>query len=159
MSEAAAAAHHPHTNYVKIWGILVVLLIVSILGPELGHPTITLITAFGIAFVKAYLVAVKFMHIDREPKFVTYFVVTTLAFMALMFAGVAPDVLKHEGHHWNNVAAKESIRGHLEEQAHQPTHGAAGQAAPAHGAPAAPAHGEAPAAPAHGEAPAGEAHP
>lgn len=157
MSEAAAA-HHPHTNYVKIWGILVVLLIVSVLGPELGHPTITLITAFGIAFVKAYLVAVKFMHIDREPKFVTYFVVTTLAFMTLMFAGVAPDVLKHEGHHWNNVAAKESIRGHLEEQAHQPAHGEAGHAAPAHGEAPAPAHGEAPA-PAHGDAPAGEAHP
>lgn len=129
-------AHH-HTNYVKIWGILVVLLIVSILGPELGHPVITLITAFGIAFVKAYLVAVKFMHIDREPKFVTYITVTCLALMAVMFAGVAPDVLKHEGRNWNNVAAKASIKQHLDEQkaaghgAHDGAHGAGGQEAPA----------------------------
>lgn len=108
MSHSEAA--HPHTNYVKVWGILVVLLIISILGPELGHPVITLVTAFGIAFVKAYMVAMKFMHLDREPKFVTYFVVTTLAFMALMFAGIAPDVLKHDGANWNNVAAKEATR-------------------------------------------------
>ena len=119
-------AHH-HTNYVKIWGILVVLLIVSILGPELGHPVITLITAFGIAFVKAYLVAVKFMHIDREPKFVTYITVTCLALMAVMFAGVAPDVLKHEGRNWNNVAAKASIQQHLDEQK-AAGHGAHGEA-------------------------------
>jgi caa(3)-type oxidase subunit IV len=119
-------AHH-HTNYVKIWGILVVLLIVSILGPELGHPVITLITAFGIAFVKAYLVAVKFMHIDREPKFVTYITVTCLALMAVMFAGVAPDVLKHEGRNWNNVAAKASIQQHLDEQK-APGHGTHGEA-------------------------------
>lgn len=107
MSHSEAA--HPHTNYVKIWGILVVLLVISIIGPELGNPIVTLITAFGIAFVKAYLVAIKFMHLDREPKFVTYFVVTTLAFMALMFAGIAPDVMKHDGRNWNNVAAKSSV--------------------------------------------------
>lgn len=107
MSHSEAA--HPHTNYVKIWGILVVLLIISIIGPELGNPIVTLVTAFGIAFVKAYLVAVKFMHLDREPKFVTYFVATTLAFMALMFAGIAPDVMKHDGQNWNNVAAKSTV--------------------------------------------------
>ena len=28
--------HEHHTNYVKIWGILVVLLIISIIGPEIG---------------------------------------------------------------------------------------------------------------------------
>lgn len=101
-------AHH-HTNYVKVWGVLVVLLVLSVVGPMLGHPTITLISAFGIAVVKAYLVATKFMHINIEPKFVTYFVVTCLAFMFLMFFGVAPDVLKHEGARWNNVAAKQAI--------------------------------------------------
>lgn len=111
----SAAQHHSddanhgeghHTNYVKVWGILVVLLIISIIGPELGNPVITLITAFGIAIVKAYLVATKFMHVNLEPKLVTYFVVTCLGFMLLFFAGVAPDVLKHDGANWTNVAAK-----------------------------------------------------
>ncbi|MFO0723063.1 MAG: cytochrome C oxidase subunit IV family protein [Myxococcota bacterium] len=121
MSTEAHPQHH--TNYVKIWAILVALLVVSVIGPMLGHPVLTLVTAFGIAFIKAYLVAVKFMHIDREPKFVTYFVVTCLAFMALLFAGVAPDVMKHDGHHWQNVAAEASIHSNLEHQAHEPAHG------------------------------------
>jgi caa(3)-type oxidase subunit IV len=117
-----------HTNYVKIWGILVVLLVVSIIGPELGNKYVTLITAFGIAFVKAYLVAVKFMHIDREPKFVTYAVVVCLGFMVVMFAGIAPDVTKHEGAgRWENVAAKKSIERNLADQAAK----AAAQGAPA----------------------------
>ena len=62
----------PHTNYVKIWAILVVLLAVSVAGPELEIWWLTLVTAFGIALVKAYVVATKFMHIDHAPKFVTY---------------------------------------------------------------------------------------
>jgi heme/copper-type cytochrome/quinol oxidase subunit 4 len=70
---------------------------------------ITLVTAFGIAFVKAYLVAMKFMHLDREPKFVMYFVATTLAFMALLFAGVAPDVMLHDGKNWDHSAAKQVV--------------------------------------------------
>ena len=57
-------AHHEHPNYVKIWAILVVLLVISVLGPTLEIRVVTLITAFGIAIVKAYLVAVNF----TEPK-------------------------------------------------------------------------------------------
>ena len=53
------AAHHP-INYVRIWFILVALLIVSVAGPMLGHPVITLITAFGIACVM--LVAIVMVH-------------------------------------------------------------------------------------------------
>ena len=52
----------------------------------------TLFTAFGIAIVKAYLVAVRFMHLDLTPRFVIYFVATSLVFMLLFFAGTAPDV-------------------------------------------------------------------
>ena len=109
-SEAAHGHDHGHTNYVKVWGVLVVLLVVSIIGPELGNPIITLITAFGIAFVKAYLVVMKFMHLDREPKFVSSFVIVCLAFMALMFAGIAPDVMRHDGANWENVAAKKVVQ-------------------------------------------------
>ena len=48
-----------HYPYVKIWGLLLVLLALSILGPMLGHPIVTLLTAFGIAFVKAFMDAGK----------------------------------------------------------------------------------------------------
>jgi caa(3)-type oxidase subunit IV len=91
-------AHHP--NYVKIWAILVVLLIVSVIGPMFGIRAVTLLTAFGIALVKAYLVAKNFMHIDIAPRYVTYLATTCLVFMLLFFAGAAPDVMKADGHNW-----------------------------------------------------------
>ena len=46
-----------------------------------------LVTAFGIAFVKAYLVAAKFMHLDVEKPFVWYLLTTCLVFMVLFFMG------------------------------------------------------------------------
>jgi caa(3)-type oxidase subunit IV len=93
-------AEHAHPNYVKIWAILVGLLIVSVLGPMVGIQWLTLITAFGIAVVKAYLVAKNFMHVNLEPRFVSYLLLTMVAFMFLFFSGVAPDVMKHEGSRW-----------------------------------------------------------
>jgi caa(3)-type oxidase subunit IV len=93
----------PHTNYVKIWAILVVLLAVSVAGPELEIWWLTLVTAFGIALVKAYVVATKFMHIDHAPKFVTYLMVTCLVFMMLFMAGSASDVFKSSGDNWYKI--------------------------------------------------------
>ncbi len=95
---------HGTSHYVKIWGILLVLLVVSVLGPELGIKWVTLLTAFGIAIVKAYMVAVHFMHINMTPRYVIYFVTTTLVFMLLFFAGTAPDVMKDSGRNWEKPA-------------------------------------------------------
>ena len=97
-----SAEHHTeHPNYVKIWAWLVALLVVSVLGPMLGIKTVTLIAAFGIAVVKAYLVVVNFMHINIAKRYVVYLVTTMLVFVLLFFAGVAPDVMKAEGDNWN----------------------------------------------------------
>lgn len=104
-------AHH-HPNYVKIWAILLGLLAVSVIGPMFGIRVVTLITAFGIAVVKAYLVAKNFMHINLSPRFVTYLVGTCLLFMLLFFAGVAPDVMKAEGTGWVKPAWKEAAASH-----------------------------------------------
>jgi caa(3)-type oxidase subunit IV len=107
MADHAHAAHaHPPINYIRIWFILVLLLIVSVAGPMLGHPLITLITAFGIACVKAYLVARNFMHINLEQRFIAYTVITVLVFMLLFFAGAAPDVMRAEGSGWVKPAWK-----------------------------------------------------
>ena len=92
--------HHEHPNYVKIWAILLVLLTISVLGPLLEIQIVTLVTAFGIAVVKAYMVAVYFMHINVAKRYVSYMVATCLVFMLLLFAGVAPDVMKSEGDNW-----------------------------------------------------------
>ncbi len=103
-----------HVNYVKIWAILLCLLVVSILGPMIGIKAVTLITAFGIAIVKAYLVAKNFMHLNIEPRFAVYLLCTVLVFMLLFFAGAAPDVMKHEGTNWVKPA--------IEVESHAPPH-------------------------------------
>ena len=95
-----AAAHPVHRNYVKIWGILLVLLVISVAGPFLGIRVVTLATAFGIALVKAYMVAKNFMHLDVEKPIVHWLLAIILVLMVPLFAGVAPDVMKDQGRMW-----------------------------------------------------------
>lgn len=101
-----AGGHEAHgdSHYIKVYFTLLVLLTISILGPLLEIKPVTLITAFGIAVVKAYLVAKNFMHINLTPRFVIYAVTTTLVFMLLFFAGTAPDVMKDRGTNWEKPA-------------------------------------------------------
>jgi caa(3)-type oxidase subunit IV len=106
MSEQHSEAHGHHINYVRIWAILVGLLAVSVIGPMFGIQALTLITAFGIACVKAYLVARNFMHINMTKRFVPYLVATGLVFMLLFFAGTSPDVMKAEGSGWEKPSWK-----------------------------------------------------
>jgi caa(3)-type oxidase subunit IV len=122
----AHADDHGQSHYVKIWAVLLVLLIISILGPimapylEIGFLQawmITIMTAFGIALVKAYLVAANFMHLNIEKKYISMLLGTMLMLMLLFFAGVAPDVMKHEGENWENVAAEAEVDRALEAQA------------------------------------------
>ena len=97
---AMPVEHTHHPNYVRVWAILVAMLAVSVAGPMLGIRVVTLITAFGIALVKAYLVAKNFMHVNVAPRYVAYLVTTCVVFMLLFFAGVSPDVMKSEGSGW-----------------------------------------------------------
>jgi caa(3)-type oxidase subunit IV len=119
MAEQAHASHevHAHPNYVKVYWTLLALLCVSIVGPLIGIKVVTLVTAFGIAVYKAYLVAKNFMHINVEKPFVTYLVLTVVVFMFLFFAGTAPDVMKAQGTRWSKPAW---VAGHAEE--HAPSH-------------------------------------
>jgi caa(3)-type oxidase subunit IV len=108
MSSDTAHAHGDHSkHYVKIWGILLVLLIVSICGPMIGVRAITLLTAFGIAVVKAVMVAREFMHLKFEKRFISYMLLTMLLLMCVFFFAVAPDVMKATGQNWEKPAALE----------------------------------------------------
>ncbi len=122
---------HGTSYYVKIWAILLVLLVISVVGPELGIKSVTLFTAFGIAIIKAYMVVTKFMHIDATPRFVTYLVTTTLVFMLLFFAGVAPDVMKSSGTNWEKPAWIEAERAYAAGEVGGGSHG--GDNASGHG--------------------------
>jgi caa(3)-type oxidase subunit IV len=108
-TEAQTESHVHHPNYVKIWAILVALLIVSVLGSMTGIRPVILVAAFGVAFVKAFLVAQNFMHVTVEKRFVPYLLLVCLAFIVILFAGVAPDIMKHDGLRWSNDAAKHAV--------------------------------------------------
>jgi caa(3)-type oxidase subunit IV len=99
----SAAAAHPHPDYVKIWAILLLLLVISVLGPMLGVFWITLVTAFVVAVIKALMVAAYFMHLNIERVYIKYLLLTVLLLMLVFFAGVAPDVMKRGGTNWEHV--------------------------------------------------------
>lgn len=101
---AKTEAAHRHPNYVLIYLALLALLAVSLLGPMLGILLVTIVTAFGVAVVKATMVAAYFMHLNIERRYVWYILLTMLVFMLVLFAGVAPDVMSHEGLNWKHIA-------------------------------------------------------
>ncbi len=102
--------HDAHdVNYKKIYFTLLGLLVVSVAGPFFGIVWVTLITAFGIAFVKANLVIQNFMHLKWEKRIAKWVLTTSVVLMALMMAGVSADVMNHEGNNWENVAAKAAV--------------------------------------------------
>ena len=72
-----------------------------------------LVTAFGIAFVKAYLVAAKFMHLDVKA-ICLVLLTTCLVFMVLFFAAVSPDIQNHSGDNWTNEGAKAAVKAGIE---------------------------------------------
>ena len=98
-----------HPDYRKVYLTLLVLLVISVAGPFLGVVWITLITAFGIAVVKANLVVQNFMHLRWEKRLVKWVLISSLVLMALFVAGVAPDVMRHDGQNWVNVAAEDAV--------------------------------------------------
>ena len=83
--------------------------LVSILGPELEIQIVTLITAFGIALVKANLVIRHFMHLSIEKPIIKWLLAASVVLIALMWSGIAPDVQNHEGHQWENLAAQAAV--------------------------------------------------
>ena len=104
--------HEPHgspRHYLKIWAILTGLLLVSICGPMVGIRWLTLMTAFGIAIVKAAIVASEFMHLRFEKRFVSYLLVVMLFCVGIFFFGIAPDAMKSEGQRWKKTISEESL--------------------------------------------------
>ena len=131
MSEAHAEHdEHSPAHYGKIAVILIGLAFVSYVGPMLGIKSLTLITAFGIALIKAYLVIKHFMHLTIEKVYVKSMLLTAVVFMFLFFAGTSADVMNHRGRNWENVGAQSEVKRALE--APPVEHGAHGGAHESH---------------------------
>ena len=100
---AHAESHSHHPNYVKVWAILVALLGVSVVGPMTGIRAVMLITAFGVALVKAYLVAQNFMHLNVQRKIIGFMLGMALLLMMVLYCGLAADVQKDYGRNWTKT--------------------------------------------------------
>ena len=98
-----------HSNYVRVYVSLLILLVVSVLGPLFGILWLTLATAFGIALIKAALVIQNFMHLRWERRLIGWMLAWSVVLILLLFAGVAPDVMRHDGVNWENTAAQEAV--------------------------------------------------
>ena len=120
-----------HPDYKKIYIALVILLAISVAGPHVGLKWLTLITAFGVAIVKANLVIENFMHLRWEKVIAKWVLGAALVLMGLFFAGVAPDVMEHTGDRWVNNAAIAAVARGIpdEEEEGAPESGGAEQAA------------------------------
>ena len=99
---------HEHPNYVKIWYWLLVLLAISVAGPMLEVPALTLITAFGIAIIKSFLVAANFMHLKFERKIIWFLLIMSVCLLGVFFFGTAPDLMMTEGDQWIDCIAEKS---------------------------------------------------
>ena len=99
---------HAHPNYIKIWYWLLFLLGVSVAGPMLEIPVVTIITAFGIATVKAYLVAANFMHLKFEKKIIWFLLILSICLLGVFFFGTAPDLMMTDGDQWIDCIADKS---------------------------------------------------
>lgn len=105
---------HAHPNYIKIWVILLILLVASVVGPMFEIPWLTVVTAFGIAVVKTMMVAANFMHLKFEKQIIWFLLIIAFVFLGVFFFGVAADIVKVDGAdvdgiiQWQDCIATES---------------------------------------------------
>ena len=81
------------SNIIKIWGVLIALLALSIALGELKDARLATILIFGVATVKAYFVLMYYMGLKWEPKFVSYILLSALALMVVLFFYLVPDIV------------------------------------------------------------------
>lgn len=105
-------ASENHPSYFKIYIMLLVLFVISVLGPEIAEIfdmkgasrlVLVLVTAFGIALVKAYYVLAYFMHLKFEKIYAPYLLLSMVALLFVFFFGTATDSMKSEGHNWEKL--------------------------------------------------------
>ena len=77
---------HGHTKYFKVYVVLLILLLISYVGPMFGIKWLMLVTAFGIAVIKTVMVGAYFMHLNIEKKYISYLMLTVLMLLFVFFA-------------------------------------------------------------------------
>lgn len=81
------------SSLIKIWAALLIMLFVSIGFGYLENATVGTVLIFGIATIKAYLVAGYYMGLKREPRYIAGILASGLIFMVILFVYLVPDIV------------------------------------------------------------------
>lgn len=83
----------PHVNYFSIWVWLIALTIGYILERFIGIPrNVALLAIFGIALLKALLVALNFMHLRWESPMIYMIVLVPIVLFGILLILLLPDI-------------------------------------------------------------------
>ena len=94
MTTAQAHAHaHPQPNYMGVFWWLLALTIAEVAVAYMSLPRLTMIILLvGMAFTKAALVALYFMHLKFEPSTLTLIALTPLILCVFLSLMLLPDI-------------------------------------------------------------------
>jgi len=98
MSEAhghSEAMPHHKVNYFLIFGILVVLTILTVGAAflDLKQEWMRVLLALTIASIKATFVAAFFMHLKFESKLIYFILIVPLTFTIVLICALIPDIV------------------------------------------------------------------
>ena len=103
------AGAHAHPNYVKIWVLLFVLLVVSIVGPELD-PLADFTDCFRNCAREDLLCRCLLHASQHEKKYVWFLLLISTVLLGVFFFGVAGDVMKADGQTGKTVSLTIPVR-------------------------------------------------
>jgi cytochrome c oxidase subunit 4 len=90
----AGPAPHHKVNYYAVFGLLVVLTILTVVVAfvNIKSETAKILLALAIASVKASAVVLYFMHVKFEGKLIYLILIVPLTFCVLLVVALLPDV-------------------------------------------------------------------
>ena len=90
------ATHAARSNYVVIWGWLLVLMGVGVAASFLpGARPLAVTAIFATAVAKALLVALQYMHLKLEPWVIYAIALIPVTFVAILGLTLLPDFSVH----------------------------------------------------------------
>jgi cytochrome c oxidase subunit 4 len=90
--DSAEASSHAHPNYILIWVFLAVLTAVELTVAFLPWPkTVIILILVGMAFWKAALVGLYYMHLRFEPNRLRILAVAPLPLFAVLVLAVITE--------------------------------------------------------------------
>jgi cytochrome c oxidase subunit IV len=96
------AVHH-HVNYFAVFGVLMVLTIITVAVAflEIKSEFVKVMLALAIASIKASAVVIYFMHLKFEGKLIYFILFVPLTFVFIVCAALIPDVVLPALKGWN----------------------------------------------------------